>query len=89
MDDTLACSDNTFAELTKKTREKCNSADGMTKLRNCELVIHLSRTGKANFEVKQWVLRLEKETIQEMNFNRMVIAINSVIPSKMQLQKNI
>ena len=36
-----------------------NPADGMTKLGNCEPLIHLLRTGKANFQVEQWVLMLK------------------------------
>ncbi len=35
----------------------------MTKLGKCEPFIYLLRTGMANFEVEQWVLRLEKEII--------------------------
>ena len=37
-----------------------NPVDGMTKVGNREPVIHLFRTGKANFEVEQRVLRLKK-----------------------------
>ncbi len=37
-----------------------NHADGMTKLGNCEPLIHLLRTGKANCEAEQWFLRLKK-----------------------------
>ncbi len=41
-----------------------NPADGMTKLGNCEPLIHLLRTGKVNFEVEQWVLKLKNERIR-------------------------
>ena len=37
-----------------------NPADGLTKPKSCPALIHLMRTGKANFVVEQWVIRRGK-----------------------------
>ncbi len=66
-----------------------NPADGMTKLGNCEPLVHLLRTGKANFEVEQWVLRLKNEEIRLINHLQMIIIRNSTILSQRQLQRKL
>ena len=77
-----------------------NLADGMTKTGNREQLFNLLRTGKADFEVEQWVLRLknEKNSINPSSKNdyqqglnhstRNTAAKNVKPPKKINLKKN-